>query len=226
MEQHQKNRPRQTSEMQSFPFLKFYDRLQQLPFSHPSQLLSSASGNNKNGLMAAGAQQEERGSRVDRPRRDGTVFDFARLRSHAFGSQNPTGDATDDDGSAVPRQYASSGTSNVPHNMFGEEDYFKDLGAFFNATDEQTAHGPTNINPPSNATGDLSSILNANAASAASAADHGENRHLDSKESQQAPPRSTESNTSKQKATTSQPKKKEDLITNTKKCRRRSKGTG
>ena len=94
--------------------------------------------------------------------------------------------------------------------MFGEEDYFKDLGAFFNGTDEQTAHGhgPTNINPPSNATGDLSSILNANAASAASAADHGENRHLDSKESQQAPPRSTESNTSKQKATTSQPKKK------------------
>ena len=52
MEQHQKNRPRQTSEMQSFPFLKFYDRLQQLPFSHPSQLLSSASGNNKNGLTA------------------------------------------------------------------------------------------------------------------------------------------------------------------------------
>ena len=89
--------------------------------------------------------------------------------------------------------------------MFGEEDYFKDLGAFFNATDEQAVHGPANIIPPSTATGDLASILNPNAASAA---DHGENRHLDSKESQQAPPRSTESNTSQPKAKTSQPKKK------------------
>ena len=108
-------------------------------------------------MNCTAGHQEDRGSQ-----RDESTYDFGRVRNSAFGGQNSVGDVcTDDEGiagevsrGAGSRQYASSGANNVPHNMFGEEDYFKDLGAFFNSADEHVQ--PTAVQPTSNGTGDVS----------------------------------------------------------------------
>ena len=96
------------------------------------------------------------------------MFEFSRSRSHAYSVPNSTADVCVDDESTVrdvtvgegsrgvgSRQYVSSGANNVPHNMFGEEDYFKDLGAFFNTSDEQVQLNTIQPTSLTNSTGGM-----------------------------------------------------------------------
>ena len=146
-----------------------------------------------------GGHQEERGSQ-----RDESIFDFSRSRNHVFSVPNSTADVCVDDESIVrdvtvgdvsrsvgSRQYVSSGANNVPHNMFGEEDYFKDLGAFFNSSDEQVQLNAIQPTPLTTSAGDIG------ISPCSSEDDHGDNPRPTSRDQQQ---RSNGSEKSKPKA--------------------------
>lgn len=176
LEQAHTRRPRNSSEMQrdmAIPFLSsmLYDRMHQFPYSQQSSQLITG---NKSSLAIAG-HQEERTHRLASvhpeergPQRDDSMFEFSRSRSHAYSVPNCTTDVCVEDENTVrdvtvgegsrgvgSRQYVSSCANNVPHNMFGEEDYFKDLGAFFNTSDEQVQLNTIQPTPLTNSTGDI-----------------------------------------------------------------------